>query len=205
GGVVPPLLGSSSGVRARPTLLRRGPGYPEVPPMIPIKTILHPTDFSKPSECALRFACALARDYQARLLLLHVVEPPVYYGELGMAVPLPADFHENLHQRLSRLVPVEFGILVETILVEGQASQQILRIAEEQHCDLIILGTHARTGLSRVLLGSVAEDVIRHSHLPVLTLKTPSLLDAPASEAVEASDVAARQAGEKPARSVLVI
>ncbi|MGZ3301815.1 MAG: universal stress protein [Isosphaeraceae bacterium] len=91
--------------------------------MIPIKTILHPTDFSKPSECALRFACALARDYQARLLLLHVVEPPVYYGELGMAVPLPADFHENLHQRLSRLVPVEFGILVETILVEGNASQ----------------------------------------------------------------------------------
>jgi nucleotide-binding universal stress UspA family protein len=61
--------------------------------MIPLKTILHPTDFSKLSEHALRFACALARDYRARLLLLHVVEPPVYYGELGMAVPLPADFH----------------------------------------------------------------------------------------------------------------
>ena len=69
---------------------------PEGFPMLPIKTILHPTDFSKPSEYALRFACALARDYQARLVLLHVVEPPVYYGELGMSVPLPTDFHENL-------------------------------------------------------------------------------------------------------------
>ncbi len=175
--------------------------------MLPIKTILHPTDFSKPSEYALRLACALARDYQARLLLVHVVEPPVYYGELGVAVPLPADFHERLRERLSRLVPVECGINVETILVEGNASQQILRVAEEHHCDLIILGTHARTGLSRVLLGSVAEDVIRHSRFPVLTLKTPTPLDATASDSdsVEAGAVAARQAGEKPARSVLVI
>ncbi len=172
--------------------------------MLPIKTILHPTDFSKPSEYALRLACALARDYQARLLLVHVVEPPVYYGELGMAVPLPADFHESLLERLSRLVPVDSGIRVETVLVEGNASQQILRIAEEHHCDLIILGTHARTGLSRVLLGSVAEDVSRHSRTPALTLKTPSLLDAPASESVEVCAVAGRQAEEKPSRSVLV-
>ena len=142
--------------------------------MLPIKTILHPTDFSKPSEYALRLACALARDYQARLLLLHVVEPPVYYGELGMAVPLPADFHESLHQRLSRLVPVESGILVETILVEGNTSQQILRVAEEHHCDLIILGTHARTGLSRVLLGSVAEKIVRNARCPVLSVHPAS-------------------------------
>ena len=147
----------------------------------------------------------VARDYRARLLLVHVVEPPVYYGELGMAVPLPADFHESLQERLSRLVPVECGILVETILVEGNASQQILRVAEEHHCDLIILGTHARTGLSRVLLGSVAEDVIRHSRFPVLTLKTPTLLDATASESAEACAVVARQAEKKPSRSVLVI
>ncbi len=173
--------------------------------MIPIKTILHPTDFSKPSEYALRFACALARDYQARLLLLHVVEPPVYYGELGMAVPLPADFHESLQQRLSRLVPVDSGILVETILVEGNASQRILGVAEEQHCDLIILGTHGRTGLSRVLLGSVAEDVIRHSRIPVLTLKTPALLETGAEDSLEATVEPARQAVGKSSRSVLVL
>ena len=143
--------------------------------MLPIKSILHPTDFSKPSEYALRFACALARDYQARLVLVHVVEPPVYYGELGMAVPLPADFNDHLRERLSHLAPKNFDLSVETVLVEGNASREILRVAEEQHCDLIVMGTHGRTGLSRVLLGSVAEDVSRHAKLPVLTLKTPAL------------------------------
>ena len=118
------------GVRARP-LTAAGPLVSGGSPMIPIKTILHPTDFSKPVGVRVTICLRLARDYQARLLLLHVVEPPVYYGELGMAVPLPADFHESLLERLSRLVPVECGILVETILVEGNASQQILRIAEE--------------------------------------------------------------------------
>jgi nucleotide-binding universal stress UspA family protein len=144
--------------------------------MLPIKTILHPTDFSKHSESALRFACALARDYDARLLLVHVVEPPVYYGELGMTVPLPSDFHESLHERLSRLVPADAGIPVQTILIEGGAPREILHVAEEQHADLIVLGTHGRSGLTRVLLGSVAESVIRHSSIPVLTLKTPALL-----------------------------
>jgi nucleotide-binding universal stress UspA family protein len=145
--------------------------------MLPIKTILHPTDFSKPSEAALRFACALARDYEARLVILHVVEPPVYYGELGMTVPLPTDFHESLQARLSRLVPADSGIPVATILVEGSATREILHVAEEQHADLIVLGTHGRTGVARVLLGSVAESVIRHSHIPVLTLTTPALLE----------------------------
>ena len=120
-----------------------------------------------------------------------------------MAVPLPADFHESLQQRLSRLVPVECGILVETILVEGKASQQILRVAEEQHCDLIILGTHGRTGLSRVLLGSVAEDVVRHSRFPVLTLKTPTLLDAPSLQSAEACAVVAHRAEERQSRSAV--
>src|SRR3954447_4834964 len=173
------------------------------PTMIPIKTILHPTDFSKPSEYALRFACALARDYGARLLLLHVVEPPVYYGELGMTVPLPADFHEGLQERLEHLIPADAGVPVEAIQIEGNASAEILRIAEEEHCNLIVLGTHGRTGLSRVLLGSVAEDVIRHSRVPVLTLKTPLLLDSELPKGVESG--VSEPAGEKSSRSVLVI
>ena len=171
--------------------------------MLPIKTILHPTDFSKPSEYALRFACALARDYQARLLLLHVIEPPVYYGELGMTVPLPADFHESLEKRLSQLVPADCGIPVQIMLVEGNAAGEIRRAAEEQHCSLVVLGTHGRTGLSRVLLGSVAEDVVRHSRVPVLTLKTPALLDE-GGPAVEPAAEAARLEQPKSSRSVLV-
>ena len=78
-------------------------------------------------------------------------------------------------------------------------------MAEEHHCDLIILGTHARTGLSRVLLGSVAEDVIRHSRVPVLTLKTPALLEPEAVDSTEASAAKPHAAGQRLARSVLVI
>jgi nucleotide-binding universal stress UspA family protein len=170
--------------------------------MLPIKSILHPTDFSKPSEHALRFACALARDYQARLVLLHVVEPPVYYGELGMTVPLPADYHEHLRERLSHLVPGDSGLPVETVLVEGVAWREILSVAEEQHCDLIVMGTHGRTGISRVLLGSVVEQVSRHSRLPVLTLKTPALLDLEKPDEAEAGKK--EPVEEKPTHSVLL-
>jgi nucleotide-binding universal stress UspA family protein len=171
--------------------------------MLPIKTILHPTDFSKPSEAALRFACSLARDYQARLLLLHVIEPPVYYGELGMSVPLPADFNESLNRRLTALVPADWALPVETLLIEGGASKEILRVAEERLCNLIVLGTHGRTGLSRVLLGSVAEDVIRHSRVPVLTLKTPVLLEAEVPDRAQ-SEMDTEEAG-KHSRSAILI
>ena len=171
--------------------------------MLAIKTILHPTDFSKPSEYALRFACALARDYKARLVLLHVIEPPVYYGELGMTVPLPADFHESLQNRLSHMVGAECGIDIQTMLVEGNAAREIRRVAEEKHCSLVVLGTHGRTGLSRVLLGSVAEDVVRHSRVPVLTLKTPALLDE-MPETAESRGEAGRAEGQRSPRSTLV-
>lgn len=172
--------------------------------MIPIKTILHPTDFSKPSEHALRFACALARDYRARLVLLHVVEPPVYYGELGMMVPPPDEFHARLKERLEHLVSADCGVPVTTMLVEGNAAREILRVASERACDLIVLGTHGRTGLSRVLLGSVAEVVTRHSRVPVLTLKNPALLDL-ASEGPEEIVLGSNKpAGEPSSRSVVV-
>ena len=171
--------------------------------MIPLKTILHPTDFSKPSEYALRFACALARDYQARLLLLHVVEPPVYYGELGMAVPLPADFHESLHTSACRgSYPSNVEFSSRRSSSRGTPRSRFSASRKSMHCDLIILGTHGRTGLSRVLLGSVAEDVIRHSRFPVLTLKTPTLLDATSLESREARAVVARQAAEEASRGV---
>ena len=78
-------------------------------------------------------------------------------------------------------------------------------MAEEQHCSLIVLGTHGRTGLSRVLLGSVAEDVIRHSRVPVLTLKTPLLLDTGTVGTEQACACPSSTHEEKPSRSVLVL
>ena len=93
---------------------------------------------------------------------------------------------------------------METVLIEGNAAREILRVAEEHHCSLIVLGTHGRTGLSRVLLGSVAEEVIRHSRIPVLTVKTPLLLDAALSGSGEESSLTHADRTEAPSRSVHV-
>ncbi len=160
--------------------------------MLPIKTILHPTDFSVHSENALRLACALARDYGARLVVLHVVEPPVYYGELGMTIPMPDQYEKNVKERLHQLEELDVNVPTETRLAEGFAAEQILRAAEATRCDLIVIGSHGRTGLGRLLMGSVAEEVMRHATCPVLTVRTPvaavaaSLAAIPVGEAVTA-------------------
>jgi len=119
-----------------------------------------------------------------------------------MTVPLPADFHESLQTRLEQLIPADSSIPVEAIQIEGNASAEILRVAEEQHCNLIVMGTHGRAGFSRVLLGSVAEDVTRHSRVPVLTLKTPTLLDT--EGAGDETSVLGVSSGEKSSKGVLV-
>src|SRR5262249_10330761 len=129
--------------------------------MLPIHTILHPTDFSDRSAFAFRLACALARDYGARLVLLHVAHPPVVvYGEGGVPPP-PDDYLEQLDAELHQLRVPDPGVPVEYRLKEGDAVTEILGVAEERSADLIVMGTHGRTGLSRLLMGSVAEQVVR--------------------------------------------
>jgi nucleotide-binding universal stress UspA family protein len=138
-----------------------------------IKTILHPTDFSKPSEYALQLACALARDYHARLVVLHVALPPVVlYGE-GVIPVEPQGYWDQLRAQLQRVVSSVSDLPVESHLVEGEPAAEILRLAAELPSDLIVLGTHGRTGLSRLLMGSVAEQVVRKAACPVLTVKMP--------------------------------
>jgi nucleotide-binding universal stress UspA family protein len=141
--------------------------------MLPIRTILHPTDFSERSEFAFGLACALARDYGARLTLMHVAEPPMaFVGEGGLLLPAAVDL-EAVQQRLQQLQPGDPTLAVEYRLVQGDAATQILGAAGETKCDLIVLGTHGRTGLGRLLLGSVAEQVVRKAPCPVVTVKTP--------------------------------
>lgn len=138
-----------------------------------IKTILHPTDFSKPSEYALQLACALARDYHARLVVLHVALPPVViYGE-GVIPVEPQGYWDQLRAQLQRVVSSVSDLPVESRLIEGEPAVEILRLAAELPSDLIVLGTHGRTGLSRLLMGSVAEQVVRKAACPVLTVKMP--------------------------------
>jgi nucleotide-binding universal stress UspA family protein len=143
--------------------------------MLTIRTILHPTDFSAPSAYAFQMACALARDYHARLIVLHVEPPPVStLGGFPAVPPLPVEYdRENLQKQLRRLQPADSAVRVEHCLVAGEPVAEILRVAREESCDLIVMGTHGRTGLRRLLMGSVAEHVVREAPCLVLTLKDP--------------------------------
>jgi nucleotide-binding universal stress UspA family protein len=142
--------------------------------MLAIRTILHPTDFSEPSQYALGLACALARDYGARLIVLHVAEMPTVASADGVVVPLnPEEVRGAAREQLDRLQVPQAIIRAERRLEQGDAVTEILRVAQEVHADLIVLGTHGRTGLGRLLMGSVAEQVLRRAMCPVLTAKAP--------------------------------
>jgi nucleotide-binding universal stress UspA family protein len=141
--------------------------------MLAIHTILHPTDFSDRSEFAFRLGCALARDYGARLVLLHVAHPPVVVYAEGVVPPVPDDYMERLEEDLHRLQAPGPSVHVEHQLLEGDPVAEILAVAEKTSADLIVMGTHGRTGLGRLLMGSVAEQVVRKAPCPVLTVRTP--------------------------------
>src|SRR5689334_22964633 len=129
--------------------------------MAPIHTILHPTDFSERSAYALQLACSLARDYQARLVVLHVAEPPPPPYEQGVMLPMPEHVEDEARADLERLELPADDVRAERRLEKGDPVAQTLRVARELHADLIVMGTHGRTGLARLLMGSVAEHVVR--------------------------------------------
>ena len=137
-------------------------------------TILHPTDFSLLSEQAFHVACSLAKEHMARLIVLHVAEFPLEAPESEvMSPPLPGGPWEAITDRLHKIRAPDPKIVIEYRLEEGSAAAEILRVAHETGCDLIVLGTHGRTGLSRLLMGSVAEQVIRKATCSVLVVKAP--------------------------------
>jgi nucleotide-binding universal stress UspA family protein len=145
--------------------------------MDPIKVILHPTDFSPRSGQALQLACVLARDAGARLIVLHVLERPlIVYSGVALAPPAPPPSEEERRQRreqLRQVRPPDPAVAVEYRLEEGDPATAIVQVAQEAGCDLIVMGTHGRTGLARLLMGSVAEKVVREAPCLVLTVKTP--------------------------------
>jgi len=153
--------------------------------VLPIHVILHPTDFSDHSRGAFGVACALARDYGARLVLLHVAAPPALdYGE--WAVESRDEAHQHgLLETLHQVQVPDPTIHVEYRLREGDPVAGVLDEAHESKADLIVMGTHGRTGLGRLLMGSVAEEVARSAVCPVLTVRTPFPIAAaaPAEEA----------------------
>lgn len=139
-----------------------------------IQKIVFPTDFSHCGDAALSFATALARDTGARLLIVHVEEPPAAYGggELYYGLPEPAE--DELRRMLLEVVPTDPAVPYEHRLVTGDPATAIVNLAEMEGADLIVMGTHGRSGLSRLLMGSVAEVVVRKAKCPVLTYKQPA-------------------------------
>jgi nucleotide-binding universal stress UspA family protein len=137
-----------------------------------MQTILHPTDFSVNSGHALQMAASLARDYGAQLVVLHVHSIPVaVYGYGEGIVPPTAEGTDELTDKLNAINPP--GVVVSHHLVEGNPVEEVLRTAKEMNADLIVMGTHGRRGLSRFLMGSVAELVVRRAPCPVLTIRSP--------------------------------
>jgi nucleotide-binding universal stress UspA family protein len=137
------------------------------------KKILFPTDFSHCSDAALPVATSLARDTGARLLIAHVEEPPMAYGGGEMYYGMPDPATEDLRAMLLKVVPTDPQVPYEHHLVVGDPAVAIADLAKSEGVDLIVMGTHGRTGLRRLLMGSVAEAIVRRATCPVFVLKEP--------------------------------
>jgi nucleotide-binding universal stress UspA family protein len=142
--------------------------------MLPIHTILHPTDFSTHSEYAFQLAVALARDYKAHLIVLHVeVVPAAIYGFGEGILPPRTEWDDELRRELEHIQAADPSVHLTHRLEEGDPVTQILNVAKETNADLIVIGTHGRRGIPRLLMGSVAEQVVRQANRPVLSVRAP--------------------------------
>ena len=136
------------------------------------KKILFATDFSASTEPGLRKAEVLAKALGATLVVLHVEEPMLsYFGESYRGPPEPTT--ETLDKMLHELTPIDETVRVEYRLKKGDPANRIVETAAEEDAEMIVMGTHGRSGFVRYLLGSVAESVIRHATCPVLTYRIP--------------------------------
>jgi nucleotide-binding universal stress UspA family protein len=146
--------------------------------MIALKRILVPTDFSACSDAALRYGRALCQAFNASLHLLHVVQDPYTQPWAAEAFPAPLgemleQWQQQARQRLTTLLRAEESAAATTATVVGSPFYEIVRYAAEQQIDLIVIGTHGRGPLGHMLLGSVAEKVVRKAPCPVLTVRHP--------------------------------
>jgi nucleotide-binding universal stress UspA family protein len=143
--------------------------------MLELKTIVCAADFSEISDNALRYAIQMAEKFGASLHIVHVCHPPSLMLN-DAEVMLPADFHEEyrkvVQQRVDELVAGcrNSGVNVQGELREGVPQDEIIAFAKERSADLVVLGTHGHRGFTHLLLGSVAERVVRKAGIPVLTI-----------------------------------
>jgi len=147
--------------------------------MSTFRHILFPTDFSEHSKYARCYAISLAKEFDAKLTIVHVLEEPVYPIDVTPFGFSPIEFARELRGQVEKQMAQvmeeikDDALKVESLIVEGKPFVQIITVARERGVDLIVIGTHGRTGLSHVLLGSVTEKVVRKSPCPVLTVRKP--------------------------------
>lgn len=145
--------------------------------MLPFKKIVCPTDFSEPACKAIKAAGEMAEKFSAELILLNVVGPvPVLETPTGLAgfdvaayqQELTASAESSLQMRLEKHIPS--SVVARTLVVHGEAAHEVVRVANEEGADLIVVSTHGESGWRHRIFGSVTEKVIRHAQCPVLTI-----------------------------------
>jgi nucleotide-binding universal stress UspA family protein len=151
--------------------------------VLQIRSILAPTDFSPHADTAVRYACQLAEVFKAKLYLLHVLAEVIPVGPDPMLSPVLSpeyyrETEEAASQTLGSLIKADWAkpTALETSVQWGVPVDTVVDFAQTHSIDLIVIATHGRTGLSHVLLGSVAERIVREAPCPVLTIRdrTPS-------------------------------
>lgn len=142
--------------------------------MLPLKKILYPTDFSEASYETLKIANEVAVHHSAELLVVHVTPPvPMAAAATGYSAIAEMERSEeiSLQELIKARIPKELHS--RQIITLGEAAHEIIRIAEQERVDLIVIGTHGQTGWRHVVFGSVAEKVVRFALCPVLTIRAP--------------------------------
>lgn len=149
---------------------------------ISLRNILYATDFSRCSDAALPFALSLARKYGSKILAAHIVSiSPFPSSSPTQAIQaVAAQAVREAREAMEHLQPAWNGIGHEKLLRKGDIWKELSKIIQEKQIDLVVIGTHGRTGVSKVLMGSVAERVYRHASCPVLTVG-PSVAGEPES------------------------
>jgi nucleotide-binding universal stress UspA family protein len=145
--------------------------------LMTFKKIMCPTDFSDASRLSIRVAADLAARDHGELCLVHVVEvEPALSTDPNFVMEIPEyerTLHADAQRQMDALAACVKNVNVRTMIGHGDPGDEIVRIAQEEAADLIVMPTHGRTGLDRVVFGSVAEKVVRHAHRPVLTMPAP--------------------------------
>ena len=136
------------------------------------RKILFPTDFSDCSDAALEMATSVALDKHATLVIAHVEEPTTGYAGGDFYYPGPAN--HSVEGLLHEVVPMDASVPYEHRLISGDPATAIVQLADDVHAEMIVIGTHGRTGLTRFVMGSVAEAVVRRAPCPVMTVKQHS-------------------------------